>query len=267
MSKSRMLCARFVLAAPLLLSLQLPAQTGATPGTPGPPEIAGIHTGMTAQQAYEALKARAHGAKVVVARLSINGLSETPVPVGMAVTVPDALPSEVISVWLTTPPSPQVVWAVGETLKYPDANQILTGTALGALRKKFGAEQTANGGPTLYWTFDRQGGRRPEINAASCMTFNLMVQDPNGSTFSMASPNLFVSLPPKSPCDAVVSFTGLMEGPNNAAQYVTTITQIEVDHALLRSNTEAYNAYLANAAAAKRKQDLDRAKEQKAPPL
>jgi len=83
----------------------------------------------------------------------------------------------------------------------------------------------------------------------------------------MASPNLFVSLPPKSPCDAVVSFTGLMEGPNNAAQYVTTITQIEVDHALLRSNTEAYNAYLANAAAAKRKQDLDRAKEQKAPPL
>ncbi|HEX9198433.1 MAG TPA: hypothetical protein VF865_02665 [Acidobacteriaceae bacterium] len=263
--KSSVICARLAVAAAILLSPQLRGQTASAPAQPGPTEIAGIRPGMTAQQAYDALKAHAHGAKIVTERLSINGVSETPIPVGMAVMIPDTLPAEIVTVWLTTPPSTQVVWAVGETMKYPDANQMLTESVLGALRKKFGAEQTANGGPTLYWTFDRQGSRRPEINAASCVTFNLNVTDPNAPTFSMARPPLYVPVPPKSPCDPLVSVTGLMEGPNNADRYVTRITLIVVDHALVRSNAEAYNVYLANAAAAKQKQDLDKAKEQKAP--
>src|SRR5438105_3965619 len=139
--RSRVPGAVFAAIAAALLSSQLRGQAVAAPAAQaGVLELGGIRPGMTAQQAYEALKARAHGAKIGIGEYSVAGLSEKPVPNSMAVFIPDTMPAQTITVWLTLPPSKQVVWAVGLEQRYSESGKMLPGTIVDALRKKYGPE-------------------------------------------------------------------------------------------------------------------------------
>jgi hypothetical protein len=266
--RSRVPGAVFAAIAAALLSTQLRGQAVAAPGAQaGVLDLAGIRPGMTAQQAFDALKARAHGAQIGVGENSVTGVSEKPVPNSMAVFIPDTMPAQTITVWLTLPPSKQVVWAVGLEQKYPESGKMLPGTIVDALRKKYGPEVP----PTVpamalepYWAFDEQG--QPAKNAESCrynQFSSLTVQPPVGATYSFASP-LIYSPNPKSACDSLVNVRTQI-ATQYPGGYFSTITVIEIDYALVQSFREAYNAYIANASARQQQQELQKAKEQKAP--
>src|SRR4051794_10620317 len=99
----RMLCAGFVLAAPVLLSFQLPAQTSVAGTQPGLPDIIGIRPGMPGGDPYNLLKARANGAKIGISQQMLQGIDK-PVAVLLSLRVMGASPAETIVVFLTFPP-------------------------------------------------------------------------------------------------------------------------------------------------------------------
>src|SRR5262245_2886663 len=76
------------------------------------PDIIGIRPGMSAQEAYNLLKARHAGIKIGVGQFQLQGLGDKPVVTQIAAQVVDASAPETITVWLTTPPGKQVVFAV-----------------------------------------------------------------------------------------------------------------------------------------------------------
>jgi len=245
-----------------------PQKACAQAAVPGVPEIAGIRTGMTAQQAYEVLKAHAPRARISIGQNIVEGVSAKPVPNLMTVKVDDAVPMEIITVWLTTPPSKQVVWAVGETLTYPPDNKMTKATAVSALHKKFGTEMSSQSGYSYYWPFDLQGGPATAVasgsNCVNVQNLSVSIVEPTEPTFTSVSP-LIYSVSPKSPCDSLVDVRVQLNGPANAAEYVTTIALTEVDHSLVRSTKEAYSAYVANAGARQRQEEADKARQQQAP--
>jgi hypothetical protein len=255
------LCALCATTAVMLCSPQLCAQAAAS----GVPDVAGIRPGMTAQQAYDALKAHAPRAKIAIGQNTVEGVSATPVPDLMTVKIDDRVPSEILTIWLTTPPSKQVVWAVAQSMTYPESNKMLVSTVVDALRKRFG-NQTGSQPLFAYWAFDQQG-RHADATASNCINsqnFSIYVVDPTAPTFTYVTP-LIYPMSPKSQCDELMDVKAQLTGPNNAAEYVTVITVTEVDHSLVRSTKEAYSAYMANAGAHQQQQELQKAKEQKAP--
>ena len=249
-----------VAAAALLWPPQFFAQAPVSPV----PDLAGVRIGMTAQQAYDALKAHTNGAKISIGQNTIAGVSETPVPVGMAVKIDSKVPMETITVWLTTPPSKQVVWAIAQEMNYPDANKLLKGPVLDALRKKFGSDLMTV--PVFsYWAFNQQGmPAGVAAQAGTCATrqdFSVSVAEPSGPTFPLGTPLIYAPGPP-TPCDGLIEVRAQMRGPDN---FVTAVSVTEVDRSLARSAREAYYSYLGNAGAREQQQEVDRAKQQKAP--
>jgi hypothetical protein len=196
-----------------------------------------------------------------VGQYSVAGVTDKPVPTAMAVMIPDAVPAQTITVWLTTPPLPQTVWAVGLEQKYPESGKLLKSTIVDALRAKYGPEANVQ---YSYWAFDGQG--HPAKDGGSCINgqnFTLAVQPPGGATYPYVTP-LIYPLTDKTACDSIVDvrtqFGGVYPGG-----YFSDISVIETDRALVRKAREAYYTYLANADAAKKKEELEKAKQQKAP--
>src|SRR5262249_59333572 len=108
------------------------------------PDIIGIRPGMSAQEAYNLLKARHAGIKIGVGQFQIAGLGDKPIPTQIAAQVEDASEPEIFTVWLTTPPGPQVVFAVGRLLEYDQNSPLLRKEVLASLRKKYGPETDSN---------------------------------------------------------------------------------------------------------------------------
>jgi len=254
--------ALYATTAMVLWSVQVLAQAPSS----GVPDIAGIRPGMTAQQAYEALKAHAPRAKIAIGQYPIEGVSATPVPNLMTVKIDDRVPGEIVSLWLTTPPSKQVVWAVAQVMTYPDSNKMLLSTVVDALRKKFGIQNGTQ--PLLaYWAFDQQGHAERSVTPSTCIStqgFSIYAVDPQAPTFANVTPLMYPGSP-KSQCDDLIDVKAQLTGPANTAEYVTNITLSEVDHSLVYSTREAYKAYMANAGARQQQQELEKAKEQKGP--
>jgi hypothetical protein len=74
-------------------------------------DIDGISPRMAAQEAYNRLKARNPNIRIGVGQNQVLGVSNKPIPLTMAAEIMDPAAPEVITLWLTTPPRPQVVWA------------------------------------------------------------------------------------------------------------------------------------------------------------
>ena len=119
-------------------------------------DVVGIKPGMSAQEAYNALKARANGAKVGIGQMMMPDITDKPVAVVMSVRPLDASPAETIAVWLTLPPNSQQVWAISRTIQLDQNKGMMKSAALDGLRQKYGTETDRD-----FWAFDEQGGRPP----------------------------------------------------------------------------------------------------------
>jgi hypothetical protein len=229
------------------------------------PDVVGIRPGISAQEAYDLLKARAPGAKVGVGQFPVSGVSDKPVPVSMAVDIPDADPSEVIGVWLTIPPSRQVVWAIGRSIVFAQNKQVLKSKVLGGLRQKYGREADEQ---YQYWAFDEQGRRSENAGqkGANCINranWSLPVAPPQAANFAYFTPLLTVPVPPNA-CTSLTEIRAELISPQNN-EYVSQVTVVLSDLALARRSQDAYQAVLSNAEAARKKNEFEKARQQKTP--
>jgi hypothetical protein len=183
----------------------------------------------------------------------------------MSIDNPEADPPEIITVWLTMPPSKQVVWAIGRKIEYEQNKQALKSTIINGLRQKYGPETDPQ---YHYWAFDEQG--RPSeaagmrsTNCANRGNWNLTIAPPQDTTYAYFTPLLYTP-GPRGPCDSVVEVKTQLDSPLGP-EYVLRVTVILSDLALARRSQDAYQALLANADAAKKKEELEKAKQQKAP--
>src|SRR5215813_9016442 len=110
MTKSRatLLAGGIVLAFNLLAVSLHPQSKPEVVISPTVPDVAGIRPGISAQEAYNLLKARHPGIKIGVGQFQIAGLGDKPIPTEIAAQVVDASEPETLTVWLTTPPGKQV---------------------------------------------------------------------------------------------------------------------------------------------------------------
>ena len=139
----------------VLIGMTLAVLGMATPSiAQGVPDVVGIRPGMSAQDAYNALKARANGAKIGIGQMAMPGLTDKPVVVVMSVRVLGSSPGETIAVWLTLPPNNQQVWGIIRQLQFDEGKAMLKTAVQDGLKQKYGAETDPN-----YWAFDEQGGR------------------------------------------------------------------------------------------------------------
>lgn len=250
-----------------LMAIPSPAQTGA-----GLPDVVGIRPGMTPQEAYNALKAHGNGGKVGIGQTIFNGVSDKPVVLIMSVRVLDASPAEVVTVYLTLPPLKQQVWAVGRTLTFEPEHEMLKSRLVDALKQKYGPEASNELRQQLgimdrnmhFWTFDEQGARLDQVGG--CLNSGLMnlSQPNNPSEPQPITPLLSMMARPKG-CSDLTTILTQFGGSMNGSEYTNLITLTLQDTALARRSHDAYDAYLANADEAKRKEELEKAKQQKAP--
>src|SRR5690349_6867903 len=100
MRSSRLLVSSLVAA--FVLASGVPAQQLAV----NLPDVVGIRPGMSPQDAYNVLKARANGSKIGIPQTMIEGVQQ-PVVVLMSLQVMGSSPREEITVYLTFPPQKQ----------------------------------------------------------------------------------------------------------------------------------------------------------------
>ncbi len=101
-------------------SLSLLAQSAQeAPHASALPDVAGIRPGMSAQEAFNLLKARNANTIIGIGQSTIPGLGDKPVATELRAQVNDPAAPETLTVWLTTPPTKQVVVAVGRLLVRP----------------------------------------------------------------------------------------------------------------------------------------------------
>jgi len=245
-------------------STQSRAQATAPQATSALPDVVGIRPGISAQQAYDLLKARAPRAQISVGQFPVAGVTDKPVPVSLAVNNLEADPPEIINIWLTMPPSKQVVWAIGRQIQYDQKKQLLKSTVINGLRQKYGPETDEQ---SQYWAFDQQGRRTENAGptGAICRVrakWSLQVVPPEGATYASFTPLLYNPGPP-TPCESVIEVRTQLSGLS--PEYVFHVTVIVSDLALARRSQDTYQSFLANADAAKKKEDLEKAKQQKGP--
>jgi hypothetical protein len=232
------------------------------------PDVAGIRPGVPAEEAYNLLKARHPSIKIGVGQLQMQGLGDKPISAQISAQVVDASAPETISVWLTSPPGKQVVFAVGRILEYDPNQPLLRSKVVDSLRQKFGPE-TLDSGAEVYWAFDEQG-RRPDaermkqLNCISVGQGNLVPAPPQGPTFP-AMTTIIYSPPALNPCDSFIKVNAELSSPGPDHTYVHRITLMICDLALERRSQEAYRAYLANAVNDRSKEELEKAKQRKLP--
>ncbi len=246
-----------------------PQSSASSSSTPAPPpnyaalpDILGIKPGMPAQQAYELLKAHSPKSKIVIGQYPMPGVSEKPVPTAMAVSVLDADPAEYVVLLLTPPPAKQVVWSVSRTFEMDRNKPLLTSKVLAGLRQKYGPEVGER-----FWAFDEQGQRNESVGpkGLNCpgRVIGLNVAGPNSMVTEVVSSLLSVPLASTNPCYSFVAVSAVFNGPN--PEYVFHVDVELTDWALGQRAQQAYQAFVANANAAKQKNELEKAKKRDGP--
>jgi hypothetical protein len=151
-----------VLGSGLVLQATIPAQAQAQSGTATSSpsaDVLGIRMGMPLQQAYDLLKAHDPGHNVVLEQWTIPDLyGDKPITYGMSPSTTGN--DESISVDVTLPPNPQVVWRIQRKIGPFTSTR---DNVLDALYQKYGTPWVPNpnalSGPNIIldWFFDEQG--------------------------------------------------------------------------------------------------------------
>jgi hypothetical protein len=252
-------------------SLAIQAQTtqGVASASSALPDLVGIRPGMPAQEAYTILKARNPNIRISMGQAPIPGFGDKPVVTEMRAQVTDPSAPETINVWLTIPPTKQVVFAVGRLLEFDHDQPLLRSKILESLREKYGTE-TDTGNWQAFWAFDEHGGRpdAARLKQLNCMSRghgNLAVNAPQTATFPVSS-ILVYSPEADNGCEWLIKLNAYLSGPGGVdLTYVYNISVMLWDVRLQRQTQEAYQAYLANAGTAKSKEELEKAKHRELP--
>jgi len=240
-------------------------QTASPPAAAAGPDVVGIRPGISPQEGYDLLQKRAAGAQIGIGQYPIAGISEKPVPASMAVYIVTPDGAEYITLWLTIPPARQVVWAVGRTIEFDADKQVLKRSVVDGLRQKYGPETDEE---YRFWAFDKQGrlaadAGRKGANCANRQDWTLHPARPAGATYGDVTP-LLQTTGARTLCDSLIQVRANYDSPANP-EYVIRATVVVSDMDLARSSQEAYRAFLANADRAAQQQELEKAKERKAP--
>jgi hypothetical protein len=270
-NRTTTLPAGLVVLALSLCSLAAEGQTkqGVASASSALPDLVGIRPGMPAQEAYTILKARNANIKISMGQAPIPGFGDKPVVTEMRAQVTDPSAPETITIWLTIPPTKQVVFAVGRLLEYDPNQPLLRSKIMESLREKYGTETDA-GNWQAFWGFDEYGGRPDaarlkQLNCGSRGHGNLVISAPQTPTFP--APSILVYSPEAdNGCEWLVKLNASFSGHGGLdSTYVYNVSVMLWDVRLQRQTQEAYQAYLANAGAAKSKEELEKAKQRKVP--
>ena len=233
------------------------------------PDLVGIRPGMPAQEAYTILKARNANIRIGMGQSPIPGFGDKPVVTEMRAQVTDPSAPETITIWLTIPPTKQVVFAVGRLLEYDPNQPLLRSKIMESLREKYGTETDA-GNWQAFWGFDEHGGRPDaarlkQLNCGSRGHGNLVISAPQTATFP--APSILVYSPEAdNGCEGLVKLNASFSGAGGVdSTYVYNVSVMLWDVRLQRQTQQAYQAYLADAGAAKSKEELEKAKQRKVP--
>src|SRR5215472_18640951 len=211
------------------------------------PDVVGIRPGISAEEAYNLLKARNSNIKIGVGQAQVPGLGPKPIVTTISAQVLDARAPEILTVWLTLPPAKQVVWAVGRRLDYEENTWLLKENIIPSLRQKYGQETAAFS--KLIWLYDRQGS---PVNAAPlrvsnyCLQSapgNLMLDAPSGATYSATT---VLINPPQTEtrCNSYIGVQALLVPSSAAGDYTQRIDILLIDYGLSRQAQVAYQDYL-----------------------
>lgn len=254
---SRTFVSRLTVGLALVFALPTLAQTSALP------DVVGIRPGMSAQQAYEALSARAKGSKIGSAQDTIEGIDK-PVVVLMALQVVDSSPREEIVLYLTCPPEKQVVWAVRRILTFDPGKEPTKADVMDGLRQKYGPE--LNVSAWSYWSFGEDGRRSNmrEVASNNCGGRATMYRVDNYVTPQPNSPLPY--LQPLTNCESYVSVRAQLDNGSmvNKALASSVTLIVEDTPSALRSRA-AWKALVAEGNTAARQQEIDKAKQQQKP--
>jgi hypothetical protein len=246
-------------------SAQSRNQTASPSPAAAVPDVVGFRPGIAPQEGYDLLKKRAAGVQIGIGQFPIAGVSEKPVPLSMAVNIPTPDGAEYITLWLTIPPSKQIVWAVGRTLVFDADKQVLKRSVVEGLRQKYGP---ATDEQYHFWAFDKQGRLAADagiksVNCAGRQNWNLFPGPPEGATYSYVTP-LLLPLSARTVCDSLVEIRATFDN-GSSSEYVSKVTVIVSDLDVARSSQEAYRGFLTNADSAKKQEEREKATDRKAP--
>ena len=266
-------------AAFLLATTSLPGIASA-----GSADVLGVTMGMSAADAYNAVKAVDVQHRVALEQMLIPVLlGDKPVVYKMGPDTAD--PQNAFYVNLTLPPSPQVVW---QAYHFVGQLHVTQEQALASLTNKYGAKYRTRtpitptmGSGTLRWIYDEQGrlSDMPFSQEAKCLQTNGLMDPFGAQTAGAVAPGIRVRftqdngqirrIPPVfdpatlPECQHLVWVEAAISGNGLLWNIAVTITDWDLEH---RSSIASIN-FLNGLAAKEQSQQLDKAEHTAVPKL
>lgn len=242
-------------------------------------DIVGIKLGMPAKDAMVALKADNPRLALTPASFKYEGFANPLIPVvdgsDVAPTANAAVrqASETVQILFTTPPGPEVVWAMGRRYSFPTAERPSMQAILEALRKKYGPETVPPGPPntsqSLVWIYDPQGraagSRGPQLNTICAST--LLTYTGDAAMAINADIHAPRAWPPE--CTSIIvikaDVLGAQIAPN---QFAASSMEVHMyDGGRYRAALEATRGVILNAVRAREQKQADEVNKRSAPKL
>jgi hypothetical protein len=245
------------------------------------PDILGIYTGMSAQDAYALIMAHDSLKRVKVGQVAIPELlGDKPAIYAMA---PDTLDDQdELYTNLTFPPNAQQVWEVHRVLSgIPTTKEQI----IASLRQKYGPENKISANAdSLLWIYDERGGLSTlspaDLNTCSqtlgsVILLNVPITGPDpGISVLHGSATILTTIPPfwdpvKFPqCQSQIWVRAIIVGRTVAGIHPNYELDILIsDYALQRRSAFVLNDFYKNLADKQQQQDLNKAKQQPLPKL
>lgn len=162
---------------------QPPAQKPASPQDAQKivlPDIVGFRPGITAQEAYDKLKAYNPRAKIAASLTPIPQLSANPLTFALVMSESGESSAEIIETDLTLPPGKQVVWRIARRFTFDPGKEMLLENLLATLREKYGHESqplAAVNPQMAVWYFDAQGRPAKETGGLVFNNCNILASE------------------------------------------------------------------------------------------
>jgi hypothetical protein len=275
------------LAFGALAFLTFPAHAAQDAG----PDILGIRTGMSPDQAYELLKGIDVTHRVTVAQVPIPALLGDKAAVyAMAPESRNSGSQETMSVWISLPPNPQQVWSVQRQFNgsiHTTLDQITD-----SLRQKYGPETVStftNGAPDMWWIYDSKGhptdqatGKRIQKDCGNYGLQPVSINNLPGPPGSMVQAGVIApAYAPHGPlqitdqndptkhldCQGWIQIRAYASGSMDHGVMNDTLFVSVTDFAIQKRAAYALNQVLTGAANKQMQQDVNKAKQQAVPTL
>lgn len=248
----------------------------------GSPDVLGVTMGMSAGDAYNAVKTVDATHRVALEQMAIPVLlGDKPAVYKMGPDTAD--PLNVFYVNLTLPPNPQVVWQVYHQLGQLHVTQE---QALASLTNKYGAKYRSRvpvspTGGTLHWIYDEQGNLSdmPFSQEAKCLQTNGVMNPFGAQTAGAVAPGTRVrftqpngqlrQIPPVfnpatlPECQHLVWVEATVQGMGLLWTITVTITDWDLEH---RSSIASIN-FLNGVATGQQNKELNQAEHTAVPKL